>query len=166
MKLLTTIIILATAIIAVGQTHEVGKFNYKMLGIKTVKERNIFYTTASCFFVSGLVRGLNETLIYDYATFEKKFPNANQMWWNPAKSWNNSYPKGLLFQTALIAPKDAKHTFDFVMNNLLYVTIPIQYLDRKNLVNLPIKYIALRWISLIAVHSIGFEAIHKGVFKL
>lgn len=137
-----------------------------ILGIQNKKDKKILIITTSCFFVSGAIRGLNETLIYSYPAFESKFPNANQMWWNPAKSWANNYPNGLLFQTMFIAPKDAKHTFDFLTHNLVYVAIPLQLLNIGELRKLNTLQLASRWIVPIAARSLGFELIHKGVFGL
>jgi hypothetical protein len=138
----------------------------KVYGFQNKKDKRLFLLTNSCFFLSGAVRGLNETIIYDYATFDKHFPGANEMWWNPMKSYKNSYPNGLLFQTMLIAPKDAKHTLDFFQNNLLYVCIPIQLFDIHELRKLSKRQLVARWITPIALHSLGFELVHKGFFGL
>ena len=138
----------------------------KVYGFQNKKDKRLFLLTNSCFFVSGAVRGLNECLNYNYATFQKRFPGANPMWWNPMESWDNSYPKGLLFKTMFVAPKDAKHTFDFVMDNLLYVCIPIQLFDIHEMRKLTKRQLVARWITPIALHSLGFELVHKGFFGL
>jgi len=138
----------------------------RMYGIRNKKDKQLFYLTNTCFFLSGAVRGLNETIIYSYPAFEKHFPSANPMWWNPMKSSSNNYPKGLLFQTALIAPKDAKQCLDFFQNNLLYVCIPLQLIDIHELRKLTTGQLVSRWITPIALRSLGFEIIHKGFFGL
>lgn len=42
-------------------------------------------------FVAGAAWGLHETLQRHWPAFERKHPNANPKWWNPAESWRNKY---------------------------------------------------------------------------
>jgi hypothetical protein len=42
-------------------------------------------------FVAGALWALHETLQHHWGYFERKHPNANAQWWNPALSWKNKY---------------------------------------------------------------------------
>lgn len=42
-------------------------------------------------FLSGTADGTSETLKFHYYRFEKRFPNANDNYWDPNKSWTNKY---------------------------------------------------------------------------
>lgn len=45
-------------------------------------------------FVAGALWALHETLQHHWGYFERKHPNANAQWWNPALSWKNKYRNG------------------------------------------------------------------------
>lgn len=47
-------------------------------------------------FVSGAAWVLHEATAHHYNDFQKRFPNANPKYWNPAISWQNKYVDGLV----------------------------------------------------------------------
>lgn len=74
----------------------------------------------SLMFISGSCDGQVETLLHHYPAFKKRFPNANDSYWNPSISWKNKYEnfdaglKGEKFptsSTALVWTTDAYHLF-------------------------------------------------------
>lgn len=45
-------------------------------------------------FAAGAANGTNEAISHHYGAFQKRFPNANPQYWNPAESWRNKYLDG------------------------------------------------------------------------
>jgi len=46
---------------------------------------------ATSVFIGGLADGINATLLFRYANFQEKHPNANPDFWNPDISWKRKY---------------------------------------------------------------------------
>jgi len=96
-----------------------------LLSGQTLKEKLHQYALSSpAFVISGVAGGLEETLNHHYGKFKKKFPNANDQFWNPQTSWKNKYkmkdgelvkvngkyvPKFFLSTSALVFTTDAYH---------------------------------------------------------
>lgn len=74
-------------------------------------------------FVAGALWALHETLQHHWGYFERKHPNANEQWWNPAKSWTNKYKNGDPEQGRTDWPvqvTDAKHLLVLGHNATLF----------------------------------------------
>ena len=62
--------------------------------------------------ISGAAWGLHEKTAHHWPQFQKRFPNANPGFWNPAESWRNKYKGGEPGQGrngVPICATDAKH---------------------------------------------------------
>jgi hypothetical protein len=44
---------------------------------------------AASFLVAGALDGLRDVLLFHYAAFQAKHPNANPAWWDPSVSWQH-----------------------------------------------------------------------------
>ena len=74
-------------------------------------------------FVAGALWALHETLQHHWGYFERKHPNANPQWWNPAESWRNKYKNGDPDQCRTGWPvqvTDAKHLLVLGHNATLF----------------------------------------------
>lgn len=74
-------------------------------------------------FVAGALLGVHETILHHWPAFERRHPNANAQWWNPAKSWRNKYNHGDPKQGRTAVPvqiTDAKHLLLTAHNATLF----------------------------------------------
>lgn len=62
------------------------------LSFKERMQRN--WPIYTSFFVAGAADGFEETIEHHYYIFRKKFPNANEQFWNPEESWKNKWKDG------------------------------------------------------------------------
>lgn len=74
-------------------------------------------------FIAGIANGVHETVHYHYSGFKKRFPKADDLYWNPMISWKNKYKNGNVDEgrkffgstTLLVWTTDAKHLFGTIM---------------------------------------------------
>lgn len=112
--------------------------------------------------------GVSQTLYSHYYTFETKFPEANQQYWNPYQSWTSKYKNGDPAQS----PKFIGSTTVFVsMTDAFHL---LRTLNKANLVTLgALEFSEKRtWqeylIDLLlyaAVYSAGFTLTYDIIFK-
>lgn len=50
-----------------------------------------YIAPAGTAFVSGLVEGINQTLLWHYDRFEHRHPGADAEWWDPRRSYGNKW---------------------------------------------------------------------------
>lgn len=137
----------------------------------TKKERNKFIAMASCMYVSGYARGLEQKLMFDYKAFEAKHPSANQWYWNPQISWRNKYQDRLPYRgerfkgssTVFVWTTDAKHMLDAVNNIGMYATLTISL--SKPFRKADLKKQLIRSASLIGVRYLGFYTSYNFIYK-
>ncbi len=126
---------------------------------------------------SGMSNGVHETLVWHQTQFKAKFPKANELYWNPYKSWENKcktgegynpdikcVPKFFGADSFLVFLTDAKHLFSELQRDLLALGIfllTIGILKGKS---------AWRWKVFIIlagsyiVQSIGFHLVYTLYF--
>ncbi len=95
--------------------------------------------TGSLIVVGGASKGFNETLLFHWERFDKKFPGANDLWWNPAVSWKNKYENGDPNQgaafpgstTVLVAFTDQYHLNNFINRGAIISSMVIKIGERQ-----------------------------------
>src|SRR5687768_11332737 len=100
--------------------------------------------TGSLAFLSGSAKGFNETLLHHYSYFRKKFPGANEQWFNPKISWRNKYKDGTsqsgekfpLSTSVLVMFTDQYHLNHFVHKSALLTALVIKIGEGKQ----PLKH--------------------------
>jgi hypothetical protein len=109
-------------------------------------------------FLAGLSEGAMDTLQFHY--YESIFKDfKNQLYWNPEISWKNKYkdgdsasgPRFPLSTTFLVGFTDAWHTFKFLRNIFLYISLPVIGYYSESIVFLVIYVILSR-----TVYGLGF----------
>jgi len=124
-------------------------------------------------FVSGAANGLHETLHYHYASFQKRFKNADPTYWNPAESWGNKYEGGkqengekfLFSSTFLVFLTDAKHLLSEAHRDLLMIgcfMLGYFYREIKNRHHYLIVLLALA--LMYGIQAAGFTIVYDLIF--
>lgn len=120
-------------------------------------------------FVSGSFDATAEVLRIDYSRFEARFPEANQQFWNPNKSWTNKWKNGdpaqgeafFLSSTALVWTTDAYHLMRTGRNMTMIAAVVIPIGKRKNWKQYAIE-VAIYYTS----YTAGFNLIYNGLYKM
>lgn len=120
--------------------------------------------TGGLVFISGSAKGFNETLQFNYAIFEKKFPDANKQWFDPRVSWRNKYeggnpdngPKFFLSTSLLVMFTDQYHLNNFIHRTALMGALVIKLGDEKK----PFKHYLLDLVYYTACYQAGFSAMY------
>jgi len=119
--------------------------------------------------VSGFADGTAEVLRINYNQFDKVFPNANQGYWNPDRSWTNKWKNGnpddgdayLFSSTALVWTTDAYHMARMVRNCTMITAMVIPIGKRKNWK----QYVVEGSIYYLS-YTAGFTLSYNGIFKM
>ena len=119
-------------------------------------------------FFAGMCDGVSQTLYAHYSAFEKRFPEANDQYWNPYQSWTNKYANndpnmGEKFPgstTVFVFTTDAYHLFRTI-NKVNLVTLgALEFSERRPLLNYAIDFLLYS-----AVYSAGFTLTYQVFFK-
>lgn len=66
-------------------------------------------------FISGFSEGINNTLLFRYSKFKKRFPKANDQWWEPSVSWKNKHDNDTKLDNTLFSfMTDGFHATKFI----------------------------------------------------
>lgn len=118
--------------------------------------------TGSLVFIGGSAKGFNETLQFNYKTFEKAFPGANKQWFDPKVSWRNKYeggnpdngPKSFLSTSVFVMFTDQYHLNNFIQKTAIMTALVIKIGDGKKTIR---HYVYdLLWYT--ACYQAGFAA--------
>src|SRR5262245_8397401 len=128
---LTVILLLCSMFVHAQEQSEEKKKKWRLDKNKII--------TGSLVFVAGAAKGFNETLQYNYPIFEKKFPGANDQWFNPKLSWRNKYeggnpdngPKYFLSTSLLVMFTDQYHLNNFIQRTALVSALVIKFGEGK-----------------------------------
>ena len=119
-------------------------------------------------FFAGMCDGVSQTLYAHYSAFEKRFPEANDQYWNTYQSWTNKYANndpnmGEKFPgstTVFVFTTDAYHLFRTI-NKVNLVTLgALEFSERRPLLNYAIDFLLYS-----AVYSAGFTLTYQVFFK-
>lgn len=112
-------------------------------------------------FLGGAFEGSAETLKFHYWRFEKRFPKANDAYWDPNKSWENKYKVNYPgSQTYLVWTTDGYHMTRMVRNAAFMTAIVIRKKERKKWY----WYLAEGAGHLVA-YQIGFHTTYSVLFR-
>jgi hypothetical protein len=119
-------------------------------------------------FMGGMFEGTAETLKFHYYRFEKRFPKANDNYWDPVKSWenkykNNEYGQGAKYlgsTTFLAWTTDGYHMTRTVRNGFLMTAIVL----KKNKRQKWYWYVVEGFGHLVAYQA-GFHASYSLLFR-
>lgn len=109
--------------------------------------------------LSGAAWGMHETVSHHYGRFEKRFPNANPQYFNPAVSWQNKYHSRIPFARTLgVAGTDFKHLTGTVHRVALFgAGISITIGEKRP---------AWHYAADLAASGLGFVGGFHGVYTL
>lgn len=124
---------------------------------------------------AGAMNGLHETLVWKYPAFAKKFPRANQGYWDPGVSWMNKcksgegynpdikcVPKFFGATTFLAFLTDAKHLIGELYRLFIYAGV-MALLFHMILHNW--KYLLVKMLlACYLLHAIGFHLVYTIFF--
>jgi hypothetical protein len=129
--------------------------------------------TGSLVFIGGSAKGFNETLQFNYKTFEKTFPGANKQWFDPKVSWRNKYeggnpdngPKSFLSTSVFVMFTDQYHLNNFIQKTAIMTALVIKIGDGKK----PFKHYVYDLLWYTACYQAGFSATYypftKRIYK-
>ena len=117
---------------------------------------------------AGICDGLSQTLYAHYGSFENRFPNANDQYWNPYVSWTNKYENndpnlGEKFPGStplFVFTTDAYHLFRTINKVNLLTLGALEFSEKRPLLNYAIDFILYS-----AVYSAGFTLTYQVFFK-
>jgi hypothetical protein len=116
--------------------------------------------TGGLVFLAGASKGFNETLMFHWDAFHKKFPGASTSWFNPAESWKNKYQDGDPSQgqkfpfstTMLVMTTDQYHLDNFINRTAWMSTIIIKMSEGRK----SFKSYLFDMLYYTACHQAGF----------
>lgn len=120
--------------------------------------------------LSGAIYGLHETICWHYPAFEKKFPGANERYWNAHESWKNKYKdypedqraKFPGAKTIFVSFTDAKHLLSEFHRIFLFAGVMLIY---TGLLLTDWNWLLLKTIIVCYIaHAIGFHIIYTLYF--
>ena len=136
-----------------------------------------YLLAGSSMFVSGMLDGTIETLVWHYdQSFRPRFPHANEQFWNPAISWKNKYQNGNSLDgprfpgstTAFAFTTDAYHALRTSNRALTTITL-VGYINgecrEKMSKKERCKTIIKDFLILTAIRSAGFTLTYGLVFR-
>lgn len=153
MRIIVVLLLLASSgLQAQEKTSE--KLKWKIDGNKIL--------TGGLVFIGGAAKGFNETLHFNYKTFESTFPGANKQWFDPQISWRNKYeggdpdngPKYFLSTSAFVMFTDQYHLNNFIHRTSILAALVIKIGEGKR----PFKHYVYDLIYYTACYQAGFSA--------
>jgi len=116
--------------------------------------------TGSLVFVAGASKGFNETLMFHWKIFKRRFPNANPKWYNPDISWRNKYKDGdpnagakfPLSTTVLVGVTDQYH-LNTMINRMAWTSVVVIKIGEGKK---PLKHYLLDFLYYSFCHQAGF----------
>jgi hypothetical protein len=117
-------------------------------------------TTGVLLVLAGASKGFNETLMFHWDAFHKRFPNANPQWYNPEMSWKNKYREGNpalgarypLSTSTLVMFTDQYHLDNFINKTAWMSAVMIRMGEGKK----PFTHYLLDMLYYTACHQLGF----------
>lgn len=146
-------------------------FIKKYLGVSSKKGKSSIgnhILINSLLFASGFFDGTAETTKFHYPNFKERFPNANDDYWDTAKSWKNKYKnndpnqgsKFPLSTTSLVFLTDGYHLMRFARNSTMIVGITFKIGEKKKW-----HQYALEGLIKYGSYTAGFNFAYGIVFK-
>lgn len=129
--------------------------------LKNFIHRNL--VSFPCMIIAGTASGVNESIKFDYASFDKKF-NANDQFWNPEISWRNKYKNHnpeqgeayFLSKSLFVSFTDGYHLTRTIEHTFLVSGIVIRLGSKTKLW----EY-ALDFLANMAVYKLSFTATYE-----
>lgn len=120
--------------------------------------------TGSLVLVSGMAKGLNETLEFNWHGFAAVFPKANPKWFWPQESFKNKYKdrdpdKGAKFPlstSVLVFTTDQYHLDNFIHRSALTAALVIKIGEGKK----PFKQYLYDFLYYTATYQLGFGSVY------
>ena len=118
------------------------------------------WITGGLVFLAGASKGFNETLMFHWDAFHRKFPGANTQWFNPNVSWKNKYENGdpeegekfPMSTTMFVMTTDQYHLDNFINRTAWMSTIMIKMSEGRK----SFKNYLLDMLYYTACHQLGF----------
>lgn len=147
------------------------QFIKNYLGMVSKKEKSKignYIFANSLIFTSGFFDGTAETLKFHYPNFKNRFPNANDDYWDPEKSWRNKYKnndpnqgsKFPLSTSGLVFLTDGYHLSRFARNSTMIVGITFKIGEKKKW-----HQYALDGLIKYGLYTAGFALSYDVLFK-
>ena len=120
--------------------------------------------TGGLVMLSGMAKGFNETLEFNWHGFEAVFPKANPKWFWPQQSFKNKYrdgdpakgPKFPLSTSVLVFTTDQYHLNNFIHRASLTAALVIKIGEGKK----PFKYYLFDALYYTAAYQLGFGSVY------
>ena len=122
------------------------------------------FLTGGLIFLSGIAKGLNETLEFNWHGFAAVFPKANPKWFWPQESFKNKYKdrdpeKGAKFPfstSALVFLTDQYHLDNFIQRGAITAALVIKIGEGKK----PFKHYLFDALYYTAAYQLGFGSVY------
>lgn len=120
--------------------------------------------TGGLVILSGMAKGLNETLEFNWQGFFDVFPKANPRWFWPQQSFKNKYKDGdpdkgakfPLSTSALVFLTDQYHLDNFIQRGALTAALVIKIGDGKK----PFRHYVFDALYYTAAYQLGFGSVY------
>lgn len=120
--------------------------------------------TGGLIMLSGMAKGFNETLEFNWHGFAEVFPKANPQWFWPQKSFTNKYKDGdrekgakfPLSTSALVFLTDQYHLNNFVQRSAMTTALIIKIGEGKK----PLKHYVFDALYYTACYQAGFGGVY------
>ncbi len=120
--------------------------------------------TGGLVMLSGMAKGLNETLEFNWHGFAAVFPKANPKWFWPQQSFKNKYKDGdpekgakfPLSTSALVFLTDQYHLDNFIQRSALTTALVIKLGEGKR----PFKHYVFDALYYTAAYQMGFGTVY------
>lgn len=120
--------------------------------------------TGGLIMLSGMAKGLNETLEFNWHGFAAVFPKANPKWFWPQQSFKNKYKDGdrtkgakfPLSTTALVFMTDQYHLDNFIQRGAITAALIIKIGEGKK----PFKQYLFDALYYTAAYQLGFGSVY------
>lgn len=120
--------------------------------------------TGGLVLLSGMAKGLNETLEFNWQGFFEVFPKANPQWFWPQQSFKNKYKDGdpgkgakfPLSTSALVFLTDQYHLNNFIQRSALTAALVIKIGEGKK----PLRHYVFDALYYTAAYQLGFGGVY------
>ena len=122
------------------------------------------FLTGGLILLSGMAKGLNETLEFNWHGFAAVFPKANPKWFWPQQSFKNKYKDGdpekgakfPLSTTALVFLTDQYHLDNFIQRGAITAALVIKIGEGKK----PFRQYLFDALFYTAAYQLGFGSVY------